>query len=113
MWLTFVIFGVLLVPAIVVAAIVRDIGDDLLDTLAQRIRDNPEVAKRAAFYRPVQKSGALLAILAVMPVGICIKGATAAQWRQMATISAAMFGAGFLLLGLWWVLASRKAARPR
>ena len=103
-------FAVLLIPAIVVLMVLRDLGDEAMDSAAARIRNNPAVAKRAKFYRPLWKTGGLLVVLAVMPVGICVKGATADQWRTAFEISAGLLAAGSLLLGLWWALASRKVA---
>ena len=109
MW-ALIIIAVLALPVGVALVILKDLEDMALDSVAARIRNNPAIAKRAPFFRPLRKGAGALSVFAVLPVGVCIQGATAEQWRTMGLVSAGMLGAGSLLLGLWWVLSSRKVA---
>jgi len=45
-----------------------------------------------------------------MPLIVCIRGGTSDQIRRLLGISAGLLATSSLLLGLWWVLASRKIA---
>ena len=110
MLLTVVLVIVLGLPALVLLMILRDLGEEAIDGVVARVRDNPAVARRAPHFRLLWKTGAVLATLAVMPVAVGIKSANADQWRMLLLVSAGLWASGCVLLGIWWLLASRALA---
>jgi len=103
-----VLVAMLLIPAFIVLMVVRDLYLEALDSAADRIRNNPAVAKRTPFYRPLQATGGIAFGFALMPLILCIRGGTSEQIRRMLEVSAGLLAASSLLLGLWWILASRR-----
>lgn len=107
-----IVVVILAVPVGFLVVLARAFVDEEIEEVGERLSRRAAVARRLPYHRALRGFGLVCLPLAALMPAEGFKGqadATAHAWRVLLMIGAGLLLLSALLLGLWWILAGRRA----